>query len=337
MGNPHDTLFHFTFQHAQHAAGWLQTLLPTALVRRIRWNTLRPVPDRLHGRALRLSVGDVVFSVKYLEARGRAFLLVEHRSHSDPRLHGTMVRYSVHLANSLRRERADPEIPVLAIVLYHGPAPLAVGPPPIATLAAVDPEVEELVREAQPRLLTFQDDLGLATEADLLARGMTPLATLTLLSLRFLPGLDAASVIAAIDRWGPLLQAVDSQPGPPVGRDATETFGWYVLFVTETSPEDVHMAIQRHLQRPEENIMSTAERLRREGEAKGEAKGEARGEANGELRGRAATLQRQLARRFGPLSPSVEVRLRSASIAELELWTDRVLDAGSLDAVFTAP
>jgi predicted transposase YdaD len=329
LGNPHDTLFHFTFQHAPHTASWLQSLLPPALVHRIRWNTLRPVPDRLHGRALRLSVGDVVFSAKYLEARGRAFVLIEHRSHGDLHLHGTMVRYSVHLANSLRRDRSDPETPVLAIVLYHGPAPLAVRPAPIHPLAAVDPAVEELVREAQPRLNTFQDDLGPATEVSLLARGMTPLATLTLLSLRFLPGQDPASALASIDRWGPLLRAIDSEPGPPVGGEAIETFGWYVLFVTEASPDDVHMAIQRHLQRPEEYIVSTAERLRREGMEQGMA--------TGELQGRAATLQRQLARRFGPLPASIEARLRSASIAELELWTDRVLDAGSLDAVFAAP
>ena len=230
-------------------------------------------------------------------------------------------------------DRSDPETPVLAIVLYHGPTPLVVEPPPIPPLAAVDPAVEELLRKAQPCLTTFQDDLSTATEAGLLARGMTPLATLTLLSLRFLPGQDPANALASIDRWGPLLRAIDSAPGPPVGGEAIETFGWYVLFVTEASPEDVHMAIQRHLQRPEEYIVSTAERLRREGMEQGMATGM----ATGELQGRAATLQRQLARRFGPLPASIEARLRSASIAELELWADRVLDAGSLDSVFAAP
>lgn len=330
MGNPHDTLFHFTFRHAPHTASWLQTVLPAALGRRVRWHTLRQAPERVHGRAMRLSVLDAVFTARYVAAPGRAFLQIEHRSHDDPTLHGTLVRYSVHLAHSLRRKRSDPESPVLAVVLYHGPGPLVVAPPPIAPLAAIDPEAEAILRQAQPQLRPFVDDLSSTTEAALLARGMTPLATLTLLALRFLPGLDAADTVATIDRWGPLLHAVDTADGPPIGGEAIEQFGWYVLHVTEAAPSDVHMAIQRHLQRPEETIMSTAERLRREGIEKGIEKGM----ATGDRHGRAATLQRLLARRFGPLPPTIEARLRDATVTELERWADRILDAGALDEVF---
>ena len=251
-----------------------------------------------------------------------------------------MVRYSVHLGNSLRRERSDPETPVLAIVLYHGPGPLVVEVQPIEPLAAIDPEVEAMVRGTQAKVVTYHDDLSLNSETDLLERGMTALATLTLLSLRFLPGQDPASTIASIDRWGHLLQAVDSERGPPVGCEAIENFGWYVLHVTEASPQNVHMAIQRHLKRPEENIVSTAERLRREGKAEGKTEGKAEGKAEGkiegELNGRAATLQRQLVRRFGPLPKGIEPRLHNGTVAELEHWADRVLDAHTLDEVFAS-
>jgi hypothetical protein len=191
--------------------------------------------------------------------------------------------------------------------------------------ASIDPTAEAILRQAQPRIQPFQDDLSGTTEAALLARGMTPLATLTLLALRFLPGQAAADTVATIDRWGPLLHAVDTADGPPVGGEAIEQFGWYVLHVTEASPIDVHMAIQRHRQRPEETIMSTAERLRREGMEKGMA--------TGDRHGRAATLQRLPARRFGPLPPTIESRLRDATVADLERWADRILDAGTLDEV----
>ena len=79
--------------------------------------------------------------------------------------------------------------------------------------------------------------------------------------------------------------------------------------------------------------MSTAERLRREGMAKGIEKGM----ATGDRKGRAATLQRLLERRFGPLPPTLESRLRDATVADLERWADRILDAGTLDEVFAAP
>lgn len=47
-----------------------------------------------------------------------------------------------------------------------------------------------------------------------------------------------------------------------------------------------------------------------------------------------ALLQRQLSRRFGSLPDAVRVRLISASIEQLEIWTIRILDADALDEVF---
>jgi hypothetical protein len=76
-----------------------------------------------------------------------------------------------------------------------------------------------------------------------------------------------------------------------------------------------------------------------EGEAKGEVRGrvegEARGEARGEVKGRAEMLLRLLRRRFGPLSPEVEARVRSADPDRLDRWSDSVLDARTLSDVFT--
>lgn len=332
MGTPHDTFFHFTFRHAVHAEPWLRAALPAELVRILRWPTLRPIPERVHGRALRLGFTDVVFSAKYTFVRGRAFVLTEHRSHHDAGLHGTLVRYSVHLAHSLRRDRTTLAAAVIPVVLYHGPGPLVVDEPAIEALVAADPEAASTLHSLQPRLTAIVDDLSLADEAALLARGLTPLGTLTQLSLRCLPGLAPAAVIAAIHRWGGLLRAVDEGDGPPIGRDAIETFGWYVLHVTDVEPEDVHMAIQQHLNRPEERIMTTARRLRLEGMKEGEA----RGEAHGETKGKAALVHRMLTRRFGPLPATIESRLQAATTAELERWADRLLDATSLDAVFAS-
>ncbi|WP_201208887.1 DUF4351 domain-containing protein [Rhodocyclus purpureus] len=57
-------------------------------------------------------------------------------------------------------------------------------------------------------------------------------------------------------------------------------------------------------------------------------------EQKGIEKGEALLLQRQLARRFGQLPPDLIQRISQASAAEIELWGDRVLDAGSLDEVF---
>lgn len=98
-----------------------------------------------------------------------------------------------------------------------------------------------------------------------------------------------------------------------LGTGAAQLFGRYVLHVTEVDPERLHATLEVLLQRPETPIMSTATRLRAEG--------------------RVAALLRLLRKRFGPLPIDLEKRLAAASSEQLDLYLDRVLDAGSLDEV----
>jgi len=58
------------------------------------------------------------------------------------------------------------------------------------------------------------------------------------------------------------------------------------------------------------------------------------GEARGETRGRAGTLLRQLHRRYGTVPQAIVDRFFAASSDELDSWTDAVLDAPSLEAIF---
>ena len=314
MGTPHDIWFHFTHRHPRHAAAWLRSCLPAALVLAIDWSTLRLCAEKVHGLALRLGVTDLVYEVRLRLTKARMFLVIEHRSHQDPGLHDTLVRYSVHLAHGPRRRRSSPPTPVIAVVLYHGTGALDLRPQHPKRIARRDPATARLLESLQPRLQCIGDELTALTEAQILARDLTPLVTLNQLSLRFLPKANAAQTLAAIDRWGPLLRAVDVDDGPPIGREAIAKFAWYVSHVTKTPAEDLDMTIQRHLPRTKGLPGSTAEKLYREGCIK--------------------ILLRQLNRRFGPLPADIEPRLLAATPTKLDRWIDRVLDATTLDAVF---
>ncbi|MEC3917449.1 hypothetical protein [Nocardia sp. CDC160] len=70
--------------------------------------------------------------------------------------------------------------------------------------------------------------------------------------------------------------------------------------------------------------MTTAERLRAEGEARGE------------VRGRAEALLDLLTLKFGAVPVKVEDVVRGADAGRLRMWAARVLAAESLDDVFTA-
>ncbi|WP_162958720.1 Rpn family recombination-promoting nuclease/putative transposase [Nocardia yunnanensis] len=83
-----------------------------------------------------------------------------------------------------------------------------------------------------------------------------------------------------------------------------------------------------------EVIMTTAERLRAEGEARGRAEGEARGRAEGEARGRAETLIEQLSLKFGEVPSQAADTIRSGELSQLRTWAARVITATSIEEVF---
>ncbi len=60
----------------------------------------------------------------------------------------------------------------------------------------------------------------------------------------------------------------------------------------------------------------------------------AEGAFKGRTEGKADTLPRQLGRRFKTLPNGVEGRVRAASIEQLDEWSNRILDAQTLDDVF---
>lgn len=78
--------------------------------------------------------------------------------------------------------------------------------------------------------------------------------------------------------------------------------------------------------------------FRREAYAKGIEQGMEKGIEQGIGEGRVSTLigtlQKQLKLKFRTLDDSTLQRLEHASEAELELWTERILFANSVDEVF---
>ena len=316
MVTPHDIYFHATFRHPRQAEAWLRTLLPRRLVARLDWSTLQNLGERLHARGLGIGVADLVFLVRFLGSRRRLLLPIEHRSSAGPGLREALLRYAVHLLHGITLDEEGDDAPtaVFAVALCHGAARPELRPRVALEFPA---EERELLLPWQPRLRFATENLERWSEGEILARPLLPRGQLTWLGVRFLPKFDAAETLAALHRWGGLLRAVDRADRAAGGGEAISTFGSYLLHVNDTPAEDVHMTLEKNLQRREGTFMSTAEKLKREGEATSLVR----------------TLLRQLTRRFGPLPPTVEPRLLAATIDELDQMADRVLDAPTLEAV----
>jgi hypothetical protein len=96
-------------------------------------------------------------------------------------------------------------------------------------------------------------------------------------------------------------------------------------------PEWLNSEVWQELEKIEERekvqYITSVERI-------GIAKGIAKGRVEGRVEGESRLLKRQLERRFGPLPEWVSVRLGSAKEDELETWSEAVLTAPTLEAVF---
>ncbi|MBF0135598.1 MAG: DUF4351 domain-containing protein [Magnetococcus sp. DMHC-1] len=70
---------------------------------------------------------------------------------------------------------------------------------------------------------------------------------------------------------------------------------------------------------------------------KAEKESEKRGKLKGRQEGGAAILLRQLRRRFGKLPKQIEEKVKSAEKKSIEKWSDKILDAQSIEEVFSGP
>ena len=93
---------------------------------------------------------------------------------------------------------------------------------------------------------------------------------------------------------------------------------------------EVHKVLQ-------ERVEQWNRQLREQGRVEGRMEGRTQGRLEGRMEGETRVLARQLRRRFGELSARIEERLANADEADLERWADAVLDADTLEQIFSAP
>ena len=165
----------------------------------------------------------------------------------------------------------------------------------------------------QPEMRYHVVDEGAYAPADLAARDSLTALLFRLEHCRdigeFSPLLDA--LIAWFDRH-PGLATLKSAFAMLAGRLIAEGDGEIAM------PEDLMEVKTMLATRAEE----WKQQWRREGEAAGLVKGEA------------SFLLRLLERRFGRLSPALQMRITAAEPSELEEWGLRLLDAATIEEVF---
>jgi predicted transposase/invertase (TIGR01784 family) len=124
LPTPHNNLFHYALSHAQAARDLMQTHLPVDLVAALDLDSLELQKDTFVDEELRESYSDLLYSVQFVDqdgqrGQGQVYLLLEHKSQSDPMTCFQLLRYIVRIWE--QRQRSGQTLcPVFPLVIYHG-------------------------------------------------------------------------------------------------------------------------------------------------------------------------------------------------------------------------
>jgi len=322
--NPHDRFADAVFRDPAEAGVVFRAVLPPALVQELDFARAELQPRLFTSDELRQRRSDFLFRVP-LRAGGEVFLLalLEHQSTVDPLMAARLLVYAGRALDRFLREHPEAnEVPALIpVVLFHGEGGWNAATE-LFELYALPEDLRPVVRDYVPALRYAVDDLDSASDDELRQRDGPVLARLALIVLRHAQELRTAADPAATMRSlaaavGDLLRQVLDRTG------RTVVFRYMLELVELPAEEGEEILVQAMPEPMKEDVVTAADQLRAEGKREGEREGERR------------VLLRLLKKGFGPLPSWVEGRVRGASDAEVEAWTDRVLSASTLSEVFS--
>ncbi len=331
MAHENDASYKLLFSAPELVRDLVMGFIPDQWLHSLDYSTLEKVSGSYVTDDLRHRADDVVWRVRADGEWVYLYILIEFQSTVDPFMAVRMMTYVGLLYQDLIRakdvlpHRKLP--PVLPIVLYNGDAKWTAA----TDVAALIPKVPGLVSQYMPKLEYLLIDQSQYTEADL-----SELENLVAAVIRFEHSENPTVLLRLIDLLSNWLE------GNP---ELKRTFAiWIRAVLLRQSKSTLVLPQVQDLKELKMTLAKSFDAWAQQHEQKGIEQGIAKGIEQGIekgiekgiAQGEAVVLQRQLARRFGPLPTEVVAQIAAASVDEIELWCDRVLDAASLDDVFQA-
>lgn len=327
---PHDALVKSTFSQPEHMAGELRAVLPAALAARIDLASLRLESGSFVDEELRERWSDLLYTARIGDRAALVYVLFEHQSTSDKLMAFRLLRYMVRIWEGYLKDNPGTALPaILPVVLHHDEQKWNAG---TSFEALLDLEPEDLPHVAAfvPRFSFLLDDLSAVSDEALRERAASALARLTLSALKH--ARVPEDVASAIERLLPLMVEVARSEG---GVSALQAIFQYLVQTKPPSDRTRLLRITANIGADMQNkIRTQADAWLEEGIEKGMEKGIEKGRVEGRVERAQRTLLRLLTLKFGPVEAEVRARIVAADEDTLERWTERVLIAPQVEAIF---
>lgn len=315
----HDPSYKLLFSHREMVADLVRGFVREDWVAALDFATLERVRESGISHDLREREDDILWRLRWGERWLYVYLLLEFQSTVDRLMAVRLLTYVGLLYQDLAAAGeippGGPLPPVLPIVLYNGQAPWTAR----TSLAdLMEPDLPEQLGRWQPQIQYLLLEERRYAEADL--RGLRNIADALFRLENSRTPADIEGVVACLVDWR-------AAPTQTALRRAFVVWLKRVLLPARVPGADIPHVIE--LQEMQamlaERVKTWTEEWKQQGLQQGLQQGFQQSESK--------LLHRLLSRRFGPLPKWADDCLASASAAELESWTDRVLDAQNLEEV----
>ncbi len=323
----HDTGYKLLFSDPLMVRDLLQGFIDDPWLARLDFSTLELVNGHYVSEDLRNRADDVVWRVKADERWVYLYLLIEFQSRIDRFMALRMLVYVGLLYQDLvRGKQLGPDgllPPVLPIVLYNG-EPRWKAP---TSLDALLPRVPAFLAPLQPSMRYLLIDEGACTPATFARLPRNLVAAIF--------QLEQPHTLEGVQRIVAEVEAATREPEYATVRRVIAI--WLRASLRRNRKSPILLPELDDLQELKIMLSQRIEKWAKEFQAEGEKKGRVEGRIEGRVEGEVRMLERLVSRRFGELPSWIRQRLSSASEAQLEQWSEAVLDAESLMAIFGEP
>ena len=313
MSHEDDASYKTLFAAPEVVRDLILGFIPDEWLHSLDHTTLERVSGSYITDDLRDRADDIVWRVKVGGEWVYLYLLIEFQSTVDAYMAVRIMTYVGLLYQDLiKQKQVLPKRrlpPVLPIVLYNGDRKWTAK----TNIADLIPKAPGLLVKYLPQMEYLLIDENRYKVADLAL-----MKNLVAAAIRFERPESAASLMALIDGLNGWL---DGNP------ELKRIFAiWIRAMVLRHSQNRLILPKVRDLKELKMTLADRFEMWALEYEQKGIEKGIEKGEA--------LLLQRLLIRRFGTLPSNLVAQIGSATQEQIESWSDRILDAASLEEVF---
>jgi len=315
----HDKFFKLSMSELSVAQDFLKIHLPAILLQKIDFSTLRLEKNSFIDEAYKANEADVVYSVKLEGSIAYIYILCEQQTEIDQQMAFRLLVYTVRLIEAHHRQHPNDPLPlVYPMVVYSGEkpwdAPLEIFP--------LFGEKEALAREwlLQPYQLL---DIQRISDEELQKHTWSGFVEFALKNRQIR---DFAAFLKVLLPWVNQLQV------RPQGMSLARIMLQYILDGIEANELEVFFEqVDQHLST---NLKGEAMTLAQCLEQRGLEKGLQQGRQEGRQEGEVAVLTRQIQRRFGIIPAPYAKRMVQANQQTLLQWSEKILEATTLDDIF---